>query len=133
MNMKANTSSFLIISFLFIAVFGLTALDHSMSHRQSDCVVSVMSNAPCPTSIKSIMEHHVSAIQSLFNVPVNTPIIFAILLVAVSLMGFAYLFKFLFLYSQFITERLREYRSKINLAKHRLISWLSLFEHSPSI
>ena len=131
--MKATTSSFLIIGLLFIAVFGLTALDHGMGHQQSNCAVSLMSNAPCPTSIENIMEHHVSAIQSLFNVPINTFVIFAILLVTVSLIGFAYLFKFLFLYSQFITERLREYRSEFNLTKYRLISWLSLFEHSPSI
>ena len=131
--MKATASVFLIISLLFIAVFGLTALNHSMSHRQSDCVISLITSAPCSASIKSMMEHHISAIQSLFNVPVSTFVFFALFLFAVSLIGFAYLFKSLLLHHQFITERLREHRFGFNLAKHRLISWLSLFEHSPSI
>ena len=130
--MKVATSLLLITGFLFIAVFGLTALDHGMSHQQSDCIISVMSNAPCPTSINSIVGHHISAIQSLFNVPTSTFIFSIIILVSVSLIGFAYIFRYLLLYNQFITQRSREYKHKFNYPKHRIIAWLSLFEHSPS-
>jgi len=131
--MKVTTSLFLAISLLFIAVFGLTALDHSMSHQQSDCVVSIMTSAPCPTNLMSIVRHHLSAIQSFFNVTISTFIFSVILLIAVSMLALTYLFKFLFLRSQFITQRSRDYRFRFNLGKHKLISWLSLFELSPSI
>jgi len=131
--MKITTSLFLTASLLFIVAFGLTALDHSMSHRQSDCVVSIMTSTPCPTNLMSTLTHHFSAIQSLFNVTISTFVFSVILLIAISIIGLAYFFKFLFLYSQFITERYRDYRFRFNLGKHRLISWLSLFELSPSI
>src|SRR3990167_5588774 len=78
-NMKVTTSLFLAISLLFIAVFGLTALDHSMSHQQSDCVVSIMTSAPCPTNLMSIVRHHLSAIQSFFNVKISI-FIFSVIL-----------------------------------------------------
>ena len=130
--MKTIISPILIISILFVIVFGLTALEHSMSHQQSNCVVSVMSNAPCPTNIKSIAEHHISVIQAFFNVPVSIFVISMILLIAVSLISFAYLFRYLLLHNQFIAQRAREHRREFNFAKHRITAWLSLFEHSPS-
>ena len=131
-DMKTIISPILIASILFVVIFGLTALEHSMSHQQSNCVVSVMSNAPCPTNIKSIVEHHVSVIRSFFNVTVSTFVISIILLIAVSLISFAYLFRYLLLHNQFITQRSREHRHGFNLAKYRFIAWLSLFEYSPS-
>ena len=130
--MKKVTSLLLITGLLFIALFGLLALEYGMGHRQPNCAVSLMSSASCPINIVSLMNHHVSAIQSLFSVPLSVFFFSIILLVAVSTIWFAYLFKFLLLRSQFLTQRLRDYRLTFNFAKHRFISWLSLFEHSPS-
>ena len=130
--MKVATSLFLITSLVFIALFGISALEHSMSHKQSNCVVSIMSSSPCPTSVVSIMNHHISAIQSLFNVPLSLFIFTMILLITAYIIGSFYLFRFLLLRSQFLTQRSRDHRLRFNFSKHRLNSWLSLFEHSPS-
>ena len=103
-NMKTIISLFLVTGLLFIAFFGLSALEHSMGHKQSNCAISFMSSAPCPTNIASVMNHHISAIQSLFNVPLDVFFFSIILLVTVSIIWFAYLFKFLLLRSQFLTK-----------------------------
>ncbi len=130
--MKYLATLLLIISLIGVGVFGLRALNHGMSHGQSDCIASIMTNAPCPINLKSIVTHHFFAIQSFFNIPLTTFVFSVILLIAISMLVLAYLFKFLFLRSQFITQRYRDYRLRFNLGKYKIISWLALFEHSPS-
>lgn len=130
--MKVAISLFLITSLLFIALFGLSALEHGVGHEQSNCTVSLMSGTPCPTNTVSAMEYHVSAIQKLFNVPVSVSMILLASLITVSIFGLAYLYYFLILRSQSLSPRSQANRKKFDFSKHRLISWLSLFEHSPS-
>ncbi len=130
--MKYLASLLLIMSFVGIGIFGLEALDHSMRHGQSDCVASIVTNTLCPVNLRSIITHHFAAIQSFFNVPISTLVFSVILLIAVSIIGPIYLFKFRFLYSQFITQRSEDYRLRFNLGRHKLISWIALFELSPS-
>lgn len=132
-SMKHLASMCLIISFVGVGVFGLSALEHSMSRGQSDCLASIMTNVPCLTNLKDVATHHLAAIQSFLNIPVGAFVFSIILLIVVSAIGLASLFRFLFLRSQYITERSRNNRLGSNLGKHKLISWLALFEHSPSI
>lgn len=130
--MKEFLSSILIIGLLFIGLFGFAALGHSMNHGQADCLTSTIFNAPCPNNVISLAQHHISAVQKLFNVPVEMFLVLLVSLVAVSILRFAYLYQFLILRSQFLSQRLQASREKIDHLKHRLISWLSLLEHSPS-
>jgi len=130
--MKVFVSTFLVTSFLFIAVFGLKALEHNPAHPETDCAFSIMLNASCPLGINNVVGHHISAIQSLSNVPLNIFILSIILLAFVSLLSFSYLFQYLFLHNQFLTRRLQEYRFRLNSIQRWLIAWLSLFELSPS-
>lgn len=130
--MKTAASLFLMTSLLFIALFGLSALEHSMGHEQTNCAISLMSSTLCPTNIVSVMEHHILAIQKFFNVPVSVFMVLLASLITVSILGLAYLYYFLILHSQYISQRLQASRERFNFSKCRLISWLSLFEHSPS-
>jgi len=131
--MKSITSLSLIISFLLIAILGLAVLDHGMDHQRSDCAVSVMSSAPCPTSIRNITEHHISAIRSLLSVPLSTSVFLVIILFVTSLISLIFSAKFLLLHDVFFIRKFQKYQLVFNLVKLRLLSWLALYELSPSV
>ena len=129
--MRAAASLLLIASVVFIASFGLRAFDHGMGHEEPDCALTLVSAVPCTANIASTLGHHISSIKSLFNVP--TGIFLALIaFFAVVLLGFAYLLNFLKLQQRYLAEKIRELNLGLNLARGRIISWLSLFELSPS-
>lgn len=134
--MKYLATLLLIMSFVGIGVFGFTLVDHVMMDRpNSDCVASAIDGTECPTNIMAMTSHHVSAIQTLTTtLPASSSwllLLASLLLVSVSIFLF---YKDLLLPKlESLPQRLRDLTLHSLYSKQRIVSWLSLFELSPSL
>ncbi len=134
--MKYLATLMLITSFAGIGVFGFTLVDHAMMDgSNSDCVASAIDGTECPTNIMAMTSHHVSAMQTLTTtLPANSNwllLLASLLLVSVSVFLF---FKDLLLPKlESLPQRLRDLTLHSLYSKQKIISWLSLFELSPSL
>lgn len=129
--MKFLLTTILLISFVSLAIFGATLMNHSMAGG-TDCVASIMTGGLCPTGEIQLFIHHLGAVQ-VFSTAV-IPLSFTLLFLTLLLFVFVGLLSFgknphLFL-SLFLFRRLR--KTRLNYRNRTLLGWLSLFELSPS-
>jgi hypothetical protein len=134
--MKYLATLLLIMSFVGIGVFGFTLVDHvMMGSSNNDCVASAIDGTECPTNLMAMTSHHISAIQTLTTtLPASSNwllLLASLLLIAVSIFLF---YKNLLLPKlEFLPQRLRDLTLHSLYSKQRIVSWLSLFELSPSL
>ena len=134
--MKYLATLLLIMSFAGIGIFGFTLVNHAMMDGSNNgCVASAIDGTECPTNIMAMASHHVSAIQTLTTtLPASSNwllLLASLLLVSVSI--FLFYKDFLLPKLEFLPQRLRELTLHSLHSKQRIISWLSLFELSPSL
>ena len=123
------------MSFAGIGVFGFTLVDHDMQSPNNDCVASAIDGTECPTNIMAMTSHHVSAIQTLTTtLPASSNwllLLASLLLVSVSIFLF---YKDLLLPKlESLPQRLRDLTLHSLYSRQKIVSWLSLFELSPSL
>lgn len=134
--MKYLATLLLIVSFAGIGVFGFTLVDHVMMEgSNSGCVASAIDGTECPTNLMAMTSHHVSAIQTLTTtLPANSNwllLLASLLLVSVAIFLF---YKNLLLPKlESLPQRLRDLALHSLYSKQKIVSWLSLFELSPSL
>ncbi len=135
--MKYLASLFLIISILGVAVFGLTMFDHGMhGQTNNNCLGSAIDGTECPTSLVAMTLHHISALQTLTTttVPSNyTVLLLLATLILVSVSIFLFYKNLLLPKLVHLPQRLQELSIHSHYSRQRIVSWLSLFELSPSI
>lgn len=119
-----------------MAIFGLAFFGHGMSNMNTDCIASAIDGKDCPTNIEAVVEHHISAWQSLTTTLVQ-PISNWLSLLAFLLLISIPLF---FLRKDLLSPRLRllpQRQQNLTISaqktRQKIISWLSLFELSPSL
>lgn len=135
--MKYLATLLLIVSFAGIGVFGFTLVDHAMMDgSNSGCVASAIDGTECPTNIMAMTSHHVSAIQTLTTTTMS-PIGGVLLLLASLLLTSVSIILFnknlLLPKLGFLPQRLRDLTLHSLYSKQKKVSWLSLFELSPSL
>ena len=134
--MKYLTTLLLIMSFVGVGIFGFALFDHAMMDGSNGgCVASAIDGTECPTNIVAMVSHHVSAIQTLTTtLPVSSNwllLLASLLLVSVSI--FLFYKDFLLPKLESLPQRLRDLTLHSLYSKQRILSWLSLFELSPSL
>ena len=134
--MKYLATLLLIMSFVGVGIFGFALFDHAMMDGSNGgCVASAIDGTECPTNIVAMVSHHISAIQTLTTtLPASSNwllLLASLLLVSVSIFLF---YKDLLLPKlESLPQRLRELTLHSLYSRQRIISWLSLFELSPSL
>jgi len=134
--MKYLATLLLITSFVGVGIFGFALFDHAMMDGSNGgCVASAIDGTECPTNIVAMVSHHVSAIQTLTTtLPVSSNwllLLASLLLVSVSI--FLFYKDFLLPKLESLPQRLRDLTLHSLYSKQRILSWLSLFELSPSL
>jgi hypothetical protein len=134
--MKNLATLLLLVGFAGMAVFGLFVMDFAMGHDGGGCVASRLNGNDnlCPMNLMQMAFHHVSAFQA-FSLSTSA---FSFTL------GLIFLLSFLSLSLLFI--KILSFRPPIFLGRlqrgipepslfqqQKIIRWLALFEHSPSI
>ena len=117
------------ISFLGLAVFSISAFNHRINDmHMHNCLDSQIGGTPCPTSLVASLIHHTSTFQTLFNTLITS-------LVSVLVLVFVVFWSkdFIGPKLKFLYQKLRNFKLIVYKAKQRFISWLSLFENSPSL
>lgn len=133
--MKYLASILLIISFIGIATFGPALSEMGMNHR-SGCIAASADGTTCPTSIVGYSLHHLSALQALTRAVVSPTSVQFLLLASILL---TFLSVFLLQKpspqrtGQFLPIFWRRLAILSSYSKSIIASWLSLFEHSPSV
>jgi hypothetical protein len=132
--MKRFLPIILILSFFGMAAFGVPMLDMEPGHS-GGCVASAVDGKPCPLAIADFAKHHFYALQG-FMVTAAVPNQAPLLLLAVLLLfsaGLFLVFRQLLLFDvRLPVERVRNLELDSLQGRRALISWLSLFEHSPT-
>ena len=133
--MKYLASLLLIMSFVGIGIFGFALFDMGPNHLSTGCVTSIIDRTMCPTSIVGMTMRHISTLQTLTTVVVSSGsnwllLLTTLLLVSVSI--FLFYKNLLFPKLKFLRERLQNLILHSLYSKHKLISWIALFELSPS-
>lgn len=122
----------MLTSFLAVSFFGFTIMAHDVDgNMRTDCPFSSTKGSPlCPENATDMVVHHISAYQSLLNVPVD----FGAAALLLALFAVALVF-FVALYLLVSTIRARSlYESPPSFSyKSDLMRWLSLFENSPAL
>ncbi len=118
------------ISFVGLAVFSVAVFDHRMSGSMpmDNCLDSQVGGTPCPTNLVASLIHHTSTFQMLFNTLIPS-------LISVLVLVFVVFWSKDFVNPKlkFLYQKLKNFKLIIYKAKQRFISWLSLFENSPSL
>lgn len=129
--MKNALSISILLSLIIIAVFGVFILENSMKNHGS-CLASSLVGSACPVMNQIAMLFlHVSALQKFsvalpaINSGLNLLLIATMLFVVVPIIGF----KIVLNKNQ--TARIID-SPRQNFLKQNLLSWLALFENSPS-
>ena len=135
--MKYLATLFLIVSFVGIGIFGFSLFDHvMMDGSNSGCVASAIDRTACPTSIMSMTLHHISALQTLTTTvvpPISSLLLLLASLLLISISIFLFHKNLLLPKLGLLPQRLRDLTLHSLYSKQRIISWLSLFELSPSL
>ena len=114
--------------FIGVAIFGFAFVSHSAEHATPDCVVSsfIGGNALCPENLIGFVNFHAQTLKGFANVLISFGLI---LMAAAALVVFPRLFSPPPLRP---ASFLRELSLASALSKRKFLSFLSLFEHSPS-
>lgn len=134
--MKYLITLILIVSFVGIAIWGFTFFAHGMNSSDNNCVTSPIDGTICPTSIVAMTLRHISSLQT-FLTSVTPSISNLLLLLAFILLVLVSVFQLyknlLFSKIDLLREHLRDLETNLSYSKQKIISWLSLFENSPSL
>lgn len=134
--MRYLAALLLIASFAGIGLLGFTLVDHAMvDGLNNNCVASALDGTECPANIVARTSHHISAVQAFTTtLPASFDwllLLASLLLVSVSIFLF---YKDLSLPKlESLPQRLRDLALHSLYSKQKIISWLSLFELSPSL
>lgn len=129
---KQMAGALMLVSFMMLVVFGLTAMTHERGGQmQGGCPFSVFGASLCPQNMLAVALHQISSYQALLSVPAHfaatTLAFFVFFALCVALVcGAAYARS---------TLRPRAFigGAPPSAASYRKITrWLSLFENSPS-
>lgn len=143
-SMKHLLTLILLISFVGIAVFGFTLFTHGMDSSENthgvassdnNCVTSPIDGTVCPKSIVAMTLHHISSLQTLTTsvVPSISNWLLLLAFILLILVSVFLLYKnLLFPKLELLPKRLRDLEVNLSYSKQKIISWLSLFENSPS-
>lgn len=134
--MKHFISLLLIISFVATAIFGFAIFDMSPNHSSGGCVASAINGTACPTSIMDMALYHISALQTLTIAVVPSISHWLLLLVSLLLISvsiFLFYKNLLLPRLEFSPQRLRGLALNSSYSRRKIISWLSLFELSPTL
>lgn len=134
--MKYLASLFLIVSIVGVAAFGLTMFDHGMHGQNNNCVGSAIDGRDCPTNLVAMTLHHISALQTLTTttVPSNYTVLLLLASLILAAASIFLLFKKLLLPRLvYLPQRIQELSLHSHYSRQRIVSWLSLFELSPSM
>lgn len=134
-NMKYFALILLMASFVGIAVFGFAIFDHGISHSNSGCIISAIDGTVCPMSIADLAMYHISTLQTLLRTLIPSGLDFILLLLFlffVSILTFSFYKDLLHSKQKFLFQRLRDFEFVFSYNKRKFISWLALFEYSPS-
>lgn len=127
--MKAS-AAIVLAGILAVGVFGFAGMNPGMDHESGNCVASLVSAVVCPLEGISSAIYHISAYAS-----------FTLAILSSSLVILSLLLLALFAFSRQrapipITVRpleTRTLRLDRNAPIEKFVSWLSLFENSPSV
>ena len=130
---KRIVATLMLASLLAFVFFSFAVMTHASDGRmQSGCPFTAMGSPLCPQDLTAAAIHHISAYQSLLNVPVGagmTALLLALILLAYGVLIF-------FIRPPAFRPKLIGYflNSPPDFPQDREITrWLSLFEHSPSL
>lgn len=133
--MKKLLSLLSIIGFVGITVFGFVIFDMGPGHS-GGCIASAIDGTTCPTNIVDFATHHISALQTLTGTAVPTSSTWSLLLASLLLISVSIFLFYKNLPSpklEFLPQRLRDLTLHSLFSRQKVISWLSLFELSPSL
>jgi len=135
--MKNTLSLLLIVSFVVIGIFGFTLFEHGMMDASNNgCGVSTINEAICPTGLRGMTIHHVSALQILTTTvvsPIFSLLLFLASVLITSVSIFLFYKKILFSKLKLLPQHLRDLTIDSLLGQRKFTSWLSLFELSPAL
>ena len=139
-DLKGNKQVKYLVSALFIVfvtttVFGFVSMSDMMNHlEKGGCVSSAVSGVTCISTTIDAVLHHIRAYNMFSSVIVAST--FSLMILAIGLMAFGFL---ALLYFKRFNFGLRQVFTKWSLfsnyffnKRQQELSWLSLFEHSPS-
>lgn len=82
---KKFSASLILLSFMTIVFFSFAVIMHESDGSVSgDCPFSAMGASLCPRNTMAVVFHHISAYQSLINIPVNLGITTLIILLLIA-------------------------------------------------
>jgi hypothetical protein len=121
------------LGIIFLGFIPLGSMDHShMDTAESPCPFAALLAASCSANIFSMIFAHMNALRSLSNVVISTLVIFAVFMVSLAYGEWRRrtLSEELNIFKQ--KNRQRLHVQKLSPVRERELSWLSLFELSPS-
>ena len=135
-NSRAHPSKLIaalvLASLLVVVSFGFATMTHnSGGSMETGCPFAVIGVPVCPLDLTGAAIHHISAYQSLLNAPVS----FSMTVLLVALLLFVYGIFIFFVRPPASQPQLVSNlcASDISPKDREATSWLSLFEHSPSL
>ena len=132
--MKALFTTFLVVSFVGIAVFGALAMNHGAGHEAFGCIAAAANAVDCPegANLFSLATFHFDAFKNFSNAIFGENVL-NLLLLALALV---FVLAVTVFSSFFITPQpLRRLERTLGFfpQKQELIHWLSLHENSPTV
>ena len=136
--MKRFLIFILIIGLAGGALFSISAMNHGHgSQMDSDCPISPLSTAVCPTGVLSVASHYISMYQSFTNglaSSVVTQVLMAVLLFVAAAYAFRkYIVSIQHLLLLFCSRRLHHNFDARLCGSREITRWLSLLVNSPSL
>lgn len=119
------------VSFVATVSFGFALMMHEQGEMVGACPFSPAGAVSCSESMMTSVIHHISAYYSFLNVPAGMTVFFALFLIGIFLI-FVLSINYRPL-RPIVSLVTRADFSPIISSKKKIIHWLSLFEHSPSI
>ncbi len=127
--MRVSFTTFLLLGFISIAVFGFAAMNHDSGYGHNGCIATIAQGTDCPKqeSTLAFLTFHTGAFKGF-----STAVFAVLTLFLISLAALAFfpdpIFQEPNFSHYFFALRLSSFASSENL-----ISWLSLHENSPTV
>ncbi len=123
----------MLASLLIVVFFSFGTMTHnSGGNMEAGCPFSAMGTPLCPQDLAAAAVHHISAYQSLLNTPIGPGITALIIALIMLVYG---VFTLFIRPPAFQPQLIGHFRHSpdSSLRDRKIASWLSLFEHSPSL
>lgn len=136
--MKKYLALILLVGFAGGALFSISAMDHGHgSQLSSDCPMSPLSAAVCPTGVLSVASHYISMYQAFTN-GLASSVVTQVLMTVILFVSIAYAFRKYIVSIQhlilsFCSRRLHRNFDASLRGSREITRWLSLLVNSPSI